>query len=107
MSIHGWCRAAARPENAELKRRLGKDSTDSSRPSSSDGPEKKATRSQRERSKDRNPGGQPGRAGRCLEPSWSLTVWNGSSRPDAPTATARCPVRRRRVSGRSRSSTSR
>lgn len=60
--------AELRAENAELKRRLGMDSTNSSRPPSSDGLEKKATRSQRERSKDRKPGGQPGRAGRCLEP---------------------------------------
>jgi transposase len=42
--------------------------TNSSRPPSSDGLEKKATGSQRVRSKDRKPGGQPGRAGRCLEP---------------------------------------
>jgi hypothetical protein len=60
--------AELRAENAELKRRLGMDSTNSSRPPSSDGLEKKATRSQRVRSKDRKPGGQPGRAGRCLEP---------------------------------------
>ena len=57
-----------RAENVELKRRLGMDSTNSSRPPSSDGLEKKTTRSQRVRSKDRKPGGQPGRAGRCLEP---------------------------------------
>lgn len=60
--------ARLRSENAELKRRLGMDSTNSSKPPSSDGLEKKAARSQRERSKDRRPGGQPGRAGRCLEP---------------------------------------
>lgn len=60
--------AELRTGNAELKRRLGMDSTNSSRPPSSDGLEKKATRSQRARSKDRKPGGQRGRAGRCLEP---------------------------------------
>ncbi|MEV6029409.1 transposase [Streptomyces sp. NPDC052036] len=48
---------------AGLKRRLGMDSTNS-RPPSSDGLEKKATRSQRERSKER----RPGRAGRSLQP---------------------------------------
>jgi transposase len=60
--------AGLRAENAELKRRLGMDSTNSSRPPSSDGLEKKATGSQRVRSKDRKPGGQLGRAGRYLEP---------------------------------------
>jgi transposase len=45
--------AELRAENAELKRRLGMDSTNSSRPPSSDGLEKKTTRSQRVRSKDR------------------------------------------------------
>lgn len=60
--------AELRAENAELKRRLGMDSTNSSRPPSSDPLEKKSSRSQRVRSKDRKPGGQPGRAGRCLEP---------------------------------------
>lgn len=60
--------AELQAENAELKRRLGMDSSNSSKPPSLDGLEKKATRSQRVRSKDRKPGGQPGRAGRCLEP---------------------------------------
>ncbi|MGW1053032.1 IS66 family transposase [Streptomyces sp. NPDC002521] len=60
--------AELRAQNAELKRRLGIDSTNSSKPPSSDPLEKKAARSQRVRSKDRRPGGQPGRAGRCLEP---------------------------------------
>jgi transposase len=57
-----------RSQVAELERRLGMDSSNSSKPPSSDGLEKKATRSQRERSKDRKPGGQPGRAGRSLQP---------------------------------------
>ncbi|MGW2895544.1 DUF6444 domain-containing protein [Streptomyces sp. NPDC001212] len=60
--------AELRAENAELKRRLGMGSTNSSKPPSWDGLEKKATRSQRERSKERRPGGQPGRAGRSLQP---------------------------------------
>jgi hypothetical protein len=60
--------AQSRSENAELKRRLGMDSTNSSKPPSSDGWEKEATRSQRLRSKDRRPGGRPGRAGRSLQP---------------------------------------
>jgi transposase len=60
--------AQLRVENAELKRRLGMDSTNSSKPPSSDGLEKKATRSQRERSTDCKPGGQPGGAGRSLQP---------------------------------------
>ncbi|MGY3205176.1 IS66 family transposase [Streptomyces sp. TE5632] len=60
--------AELRSENAELKRRLGMDSTNSSKPPSSDPPERKNSRSQRVRSKDRKPGGQPGRAGRSLQP---------------------------------------
>ncbi|MET7765717.1 IS66 family transposase [Streptomyces sp. NPDC005393] len=59
--------AELRARVADLERRLGTDSTNSSKPPSSDPLEKKATRSQRERSKDRKPGGQPGRAGRSLQ----------------------------------------
>jgi transposase len=44
------------------------DSTNSSKPPSSDPPERKSPRSQRVRSADRKPGGQPGREGRWLQP---------------------------------------
>jgi transposase len=60
--------AELRAENTELKRRLGMDSSNSSKPPSSDGLEKKTPRSQRMRSKDRKPGGQQGRAGCSLQP---------------------------------------
>jgi len=56
---------AMQAEIAELKRRLGMDSSNSSTPGSKDSiaakAKKKADRSSRERSKDRKPGGQPGR----------------------------------------------
>lgn len=58
-------------QNAELRRRLGMDSTNSSAPPSTDSPATKAQRrkanSERERSKDRKPGGQPGHPGSGLE----------------------------------------
>ncbi|WP_353961758.1 DUF6444 domain-containing protein [Streptomyces sp. NBC_01619] len=92
---------------AELKRRLGMDSTNSSKPPSSDPLEKKSPRSQRVRSKDRRPGGQPGRAGRCLEPVAVPDRVERVEPPNAPTVPARCPVRWRRASALSRSSTSR
>jgi hypothetical protein len=60
-------------ENAELRRRLSLDSSNSSLPPSSDPPAAKAKRrkaaSQRERSKTRKPGGQTGREGSGLDPS--------------------------------------
>ena len=60
-------------ENAELRRRLSMDSSNSSLPPSSDPPAAKAKRrkavSQRERSTTRKPGGQTGREGSGLEPS--------------------------------------
>jgi hypothetical protein len=60
-------------ENAELRRRLGMNSTNSSVPPSKDSIEAKAKRraehSSRERSKDRKPGGQPGRKGSGLAPT--------------------------------------
>lgn len=57
---------------AELRRRLGMDSTNSSTPPSKDSIAARAKRkavSQRVRSKDRGPGGQRGRAGSGLEPT--------------------------------------
>ena len=60
-------------ENGELRRRLGMNSTNSSVPPSKDSIEAKAKRradrSSRERSKDRKPGGQPGRKGSGLAPT--------------------------------------
>jgi hypothetical protein len=60
-------------ENAELRRRLGMNSANSSTPPSKDSIEAKAKRradrSSRERSKDRKPGGQPGHKGSGLAPT--------------------------------------
>lgn len=60
-------------EVAELRRRLDRDSTNSSTPPSKDSIAAKAKqrvdRSSRERSKDRKPGGQPGREGTGLRPA--------------------------------------
>jgi hypothetical protein len=60
-------------ELAELKRQLGKNSSNSSTPPSKDSIAAKATRradrSSRVRSKDRKPGGQPGRQGSGLTPT--------------------------------------
>ena len=50
---------------AELERRLGQNPRNSHKPPSSEGYEKPAPRSQRERT-DRAPGGQPGHEGRTL-----------------------------------------
>ncbi|HZD68026.1 MAG TPA: DUF6444 domain-containing protein, partial [Actinomycetes bacterium] len=65
--------AALTLEVAELRRQLGRDSTNSGQPSSKDSIAAKARRkaelSSRERSKDRRPGGQPGRKGVRLEPA--------------------------------------
>jgi transposase len=58
--------AVLEAENAELKRRLGMDSTNSSKPPSSDSPfSKPAPKSLRRRS-GRKPGGQPGHPGSTL-----------------------------------------
>jgi hypothetical protein len=58
---------------AELEARLGRDSTNSSSPPSADSiaakAKRRADRSSRERSKDRKPGGQPGRKGSGLAPT--------------------------------------
>ena len=58
---------------AELEARLGRDSTNSSQPPSQDPiaakAKRRADRSSRERSKDRKPGGQPGRTGTGLAPA--------------------------------------
>jgi transposase len=58
---------------AELERRLGQDSSNSSLPPGSDAPgakaRRRAARSQRERSADRKPGGQPGHKGSGLQPT--------------------------------------
>jgi len=60
-------------ENAELRRRLGMNSTNSSTPPSKDSIGAKARRrvdrSSRERSKERKPGGQPGHKGSGLSPT--------------------------------------
>jgi hypothetical protein len=58
---------------AEMQRRLGQDSSNSSVPPSKDSiaakAKRRANRSSRVRSKDRKPGGQPGRAGSGLAPT--------------------------------------
>ncbi|MGH3991231.1 MAG: IS66 family transposase [Pseudonocardiaceae bacterium] len=60
-------------ENAELRRRLGMNSMNSSTPPSKDSvgakAKRRADRSSRERSKERKPGGQPGRKGSGLTPT--------------------------------------
>jgi transposase len=60
-------------ENAELRRRVGVSSANSSVPPSKDSiaakAKRRADRSSRERSADRKPGGQPGRKGSGLAPT--------------------------------------
>jgi transposase len=60
-------------ENAELRRRVGMSSANSSVPPSKDSiaakAKRRADRSSRERSADRKPGGQPGRKGSGLAPT--------------------------------------
>ena len=64
---------AVEAENAELRRCVGMDSTNSSMSPSKDSiaakAKRRADRSSRVRSKDRNPGGQPGRKGSGLMPT--------------------------------------
>jgi transposase len=58
--------AALRAENAELKRRWGMDSTNSSKPPSSDSPFAKPAPKSLRRKSGRKPGGQPGHPGSTL-----------------------------------------
>jgi transposase len=58
--------AALEAENAELKRRVGMDSTNSSKPPSSDSPFTKPAPKSLRRKSGRKPGGQPGHPGSTL-----------------------------------------
>ena len=58
--------AVLEAENAELKRRLGMDSTNSSKPPSSDSPFTKPAPKSLRRKSGRKPGGQPGHPGSTL-----------------------------------------
>ena len=58
--------ADVRVENAELKRRLGQNSRNSSRPPSSDSPFTKPAPKSLRRKSGRKPGGQPGHPGATL-----------------------------------------
>jgi transposase len=87
--------AGLRAENAELKRRLGMDSTNSGPPTSKENiaavAERKARRrsSQRVRSKDRRPGGQAGRKGSGLEPARGDEI-TGTERAQPPAECVSC-----------------
>ena len=58
--------AEVRAENAELKRQLGQNSRNSSRPPSSDSPFAKAAPKSLRRKSGKKPGGQPGHPGATL-----------------------------------------
>jgi transposase IS66 family protein/transposase IS66-like protein len=82
--------AELRAENAELRRRLGMNSTNSGTPTSKESIEAAAQRearrqsSQRVRSADRKPGGQPGRRGSGLEPARGDEIdWSERAEPPA------------------------
>lgn len=86
--------AALEAELARLRAQAGKDSTNSSVPPSKDSIAAKAKRkaerentSQRERSADRKPGGQPGHQGSGLEPTHSP---NRTERAEAPVECSSC-----------------
>nr|WP_322768941.1 DUF6444 domain-containing protein [Frankia sp. Cr1] len=104
---------------AELERRLGMGSANSSTPPSKEPIRAKATRkaarhaSQRERSKDREAGGQKSRTGRGLMPAADRTAPSGPSRrravcelPGRPNGPARMRARRGRRCGTPRRSPS-
>ena len=83
--------AALEAELARLRAQAGKDSTNSSIPPSKDSIEAKAKRkkasSQRVRSKDRAPGGQPGHKGSGLEPA---SAPDRTERADPPAECSGC-----------------
>jgi transposase len=88
--------AALRAENAELKRRLGMNSTNSSKPPSSDSPFAKPAPKSLRRQSGRKPGGQPGHPGSTLALVTDPNEWVrhepgpctgcGASLTDAPEA---------------------
>ena len=87
----GWSWSVHHGRIAELEARLGRDSTNSSQPPSADSiaakAKRRADRSSRERSKDRKPGGQPGRVGSGLAPT---TEPDRTETVSAPTECAGC-----------------
>lgn len=91
-AVHGERLAFLEAELARLRAQIGKDSTNSSIPPSKDSIAAKARRkaerkdtSQRQRSPDRKPGGQPGHKGAGLEPTADP---DRSERAAAPVACA-------------------
>src|SRR3954462_239592 len=73
--------AALEAENAELKRRLGMNSTNSSKPPSSDSPFTKPAPKSLRRRGGRKPGGQPGHPGSTLALVADPNVRERHSRP--------------------------
>src|SRR4051794_35670143 len=98
--------AALEAENAELKRRLGMNSTNSSKPPSSDSPFTKPTPKSLRRRSGRKPGGQPGHPGSTLtlvaDPNERRRHDPGRSTAGgaAPTHAAEVGVERRKVFAR-------